>query len=120
LLGKDETYADKIRRTEIHVGILMPGYTVSVVDKDGKIEEKKIWDNPTQEEINAMDTPFFRKALDLYLNFKASNSLPHGSGFMNERVSVMEIIRIFEQESNRYDSWYMKNYEALKGDEEED
>jgi len=120
LLGNEETYADSIRRKLYNVGILMPGYTVSIIDKDGNVEEKKVWDNPTQEEINAMDTPFFHKALDLYLNFKASGSLPYGSGYLNEKVSTMEIIRIFEQESNRYDSWYMKNHEALKGDDEED
>jgi len=98
----------------------MPGYMVSVVNKDGKVEEKKVWDNPTQKEINLMDTPLLRNAFDLYLNFKACNSLPHGNGFLNERISVMEIIRIFEQESNRYDSWSMKNHELLKDDDMED
>jgi hypothetical protein len=120
LLGNEETYADEIKRTMYHVGILMPGYNVLVTDKNGNTEEKKVWDNPTQEEINSMDTPFFRESLDLYLNFKASNSLPFGGGFLKEKVATMEIIRIFEQESNKYDSWYMKYHDELKGDGDEE
>ena len=98
-----------------HVGIPMPGFTV--VDQNG--DEKKIWDNPTQDEINSQDTPFFREALRLYLDFKIFG-LPSANGYLKERNTIAEIIRILDNESKRYEGWYMKHYEEIKGDEEDD
>ncbi|NCC90520.1 MAG: hypothetical protein EOM01_09245 [Spirochaetia bacterium] len=112
MLGKKEAYGDKLARERFGVGILMPGYTVLV---DG--EEKKEWDNPTQAEINAMDTPFLAKALDLFWTFKVCG-LPWGKGPMYERATVVQIIKRLEAESKRYEAWYSKHYADLK--EEED
>jgi hypothetical protein len=88
-----------------------------VIDTDG--EEKKVWDNPTQDEINKMDTPFFHQALRAYLDFKIFG-LPSASGQLSERNTLVEIIRILDNEAKRYEGWYMKHYEEIKGDEEDD
>jgi hypothetical protein len=89
----------------------MPGYTV--IDSNG--EERLVWENPMQRQINEMATPFFFVSLDIYLNFKACGTLPFGGGYMQERATTIQIIRIFEQESNRYESWYMKHRDELDG-----
>lgn len=97
------------------VGIPMPGYTV--IDENGN--EKKVWDNPTQDEINEQDTPFFHQALREYLDYRIFG-LPSANGKMNERSSLVEIIRILDNEAKRYEGWYAKHYEEIKGDEEDD
>ena len=113
VLGRKERFIDRERRVQFGCGILLPGITV--LDDDG--EEKKIWDNPAQDEINTTDTPFFRSALDLYYTFKTCNVLPHGKGSLAERTTTVKIIRIFESESNRYDSWSYKHHDELDDDE---
>jgi hypothetical protein len=88
----------------------MPGYTI--INEDG--EEEDVWTAPTKEEIDEQDTEFLHTALTTYNNFKACGVLPYGGGYLQERNTTVEIIRILTQEANRYENWYMKNREALK------
>lgn len=94
----------------------MPGY----MERDEEGNERLVWENPMQREINEQATPFFFASIDMYGMFKACASLPYGNGFMNERRTVVDIIRLFESESAKFDSWYMKFHEVLHDKDDED
>jgi hypothetical protein len=91
------------------MGHLMPGFTST--NADGT--EVLVWEMPSQQEINDQDTPFLRACFHLFKLFK-SCGLPHGSGFMNERKTVIDIIVLLESEESKYESWWYKNRDHLE------
>ena len=61
----------------------------------------------TYAEIQELKTDFFYQAWLLYRNYKLFG-LPHSQGWSNERPTVLDIIRIFEEESNAQQNWEME------------
>ena len=58
----------------------------------------------TYDEIQELKTPFLSKALLLYNNYKLFG-LPHGKGYIKERQTILDVIRIIEDENNSFDIW---------------
>lgn len=59
----------------------------------------------TWEEIHALDTEFLRYSLDLYMNFRTFGALPHGGGWLSERRTVVDILKVLSSEENAFDAW---------------
>lgn len=60
----------------------------------------------TYEEIQCLKTDFFFRSWLLYRNYKLFG-LPQNRGWANERSTVIDIIRILEEESNAQQNWEM-------------
>ncbi len=103
LLGNEVDFLESIITDSRYSGHPMPGY--DLYSADGEVTT--IFDNPSQEEINAQDTPFLRQSWDLYMKYKLFG-LPRGKTYLNEKPSVIQIIEICQRESNRYESWNFK------------
>ena len=69
--------------------------------------EKNSIGSVSYEEIKELKTEFFYLSWRLYTNYKLFG-LPHGSGWASERNTVLEIIRILEEETNAHDAWEME------------
>jgi len=62
----------------------------------------------TQKQIKCLNTPFLAASLRLYNNFAAFKVLPHGKGTMDERSTVLEILKILQSEENAFTAWEME------------
>ena len=94
-----------------HSSVFLPGY------KDPSSGEM-LFQHPSQEEIDEHDTEFLRMSLMLWATFKRCG-LPHGKGWYDERPTVIAIINILDNESNRYERWAMKNRDLIPDDDED-
>ena len=56
----------------------------------------------TYDQVQELKTPFLYMAINLYNNFKIFG-LPHGKGWVEERGTVVDILRLLESEANLYD-----------------
>ena len=56
-------------------------------------------------EAQELETPFLLASLRLYKEWSCFKILPHGKGTLDERQSVINIIRILSEEENRYSNW---------------
>jgi len=92
---------DRVLREEYGAGtIKLPGYK----NREGVME----FVHPSQEEIEVHHTDFLAKSLNLWRMSKWWG-LPNNKGWDNEKATVMDILNILENESNRYDSWEFEN-----------
>lgn len=71
------------------------------------IEENNKWtySTLTYDQMQALNTPFLIASINLYGNYSAFNTLPHGMGTLSERQSVLDILKILRQEENLFDAW---------------
>lgn len=74
------------------------------------IEENGEWtfSSLTVTQIRKLNTPFLAASLRLYGDFSVFKILPHGKGTMDEKQSVIEIIKILKSEENAYINWEME------------
>lgn len=91
----------------------MPGYEeVDSIDDNGDVIMKISFDNPSQEEINAQETPFLSACWNIYTRYKLFG-LPNNKGYLKEKPSILQIIEICEQTTNAYQAWeYEKNKDS--------
>lgn len=59
----------------------------------------------TWDEIHELDTEFLKQSLDLFMSFRILGVLPHGGGWMNERRTVVDILKILKSEESAFDAW---------------
>lgn len=76
-------------------------YPIRGIKEDGDYQYGAL----TWDEIHELDTEFLRRAMDLYMNFRILGGMPHGSGWMEERRTVIDILKILKSEENAYDAW---------------
>lgn len=69
------------------------------------------------DDAQELETPFLLSALRLYSEWNCFKILPHGKGLMDERQTVIDIIRILTQEENKYSNWEMDRDRKTAGDE---
>ncbi len=59
------------------------------------------------DDAQMLATPFLMASLRLYSEWSVFKILPHGGGTMDERQTVLDIIRTLQIEENRYSGWEM-------------
>lgn len=57
------------------------------------------------DDAQPLATPFLMASLRLYNEWSVFKILPHGKGTMDERQTVLDIIRILTGEENRFNNW---------------
>lgn len=60
------------------------------------------------DDAQLLITPFLLASLRLFREWSCFKILPHGKGTMEERQTVIDIIKILTQEENNYNSWEME------------
>lgn len=56
-------------------------------------------------EIQAQNTPFLRESISLFRDWKRFSILPNGRGTRGERNSVIQILRILDEEDFEWNEW---------------
>ena len=76
-------------------------YPLRGIKEDGEYQYGAL----TWDEIHALDTEFLRRSMELYANFRVLETLPHGGGWLSERSTVIDILRILRSEESAFDAW---------------
>lgn len=59
----------------------------------------------TWEEVQELDTEFFRKAFKEYTRHKNYKCLPYSGGYNEQRNTIIEIFEILDSEQHAYNEW---------------
>ena len=102
-LGYQAMRLEEFERTRSIVDDMNPParYPMRGIKEDGEYRYGAL----TWDEIHSLDTAFLRYSIDLYSNFRLLGGLPHGGGWMDERRSITDILRILKSEENAFDAW---------------
>ena len=95
---REQPEGDKI------LGLTYEGDLRGTEDENGSIVPLCL----TWEDIQNLKTDFFAAAIELYSNYSAFKTLPHGAGTQAERPSVLEAIKILMSEDNLWQIWKME------------
>ena len=76
-------------------------YPMRGIKEDGEYQYGAL----TWDEIHSLDTDFLRYSMDLYSSFRLLGVLPNGGGWMGERRSITDILRVLKSEENAFDAW---------------